>query len=820
MAAAQLPISLHFNCGFCRVAIKELSNECKYRKNIDIKGREEKFREQFQSALNLEESLFEKPHKHISLFNRRCDQVLNVFTKRWNPASSRSNYLTLFSVSTWKKLSQQEKNKHSLSECERYRQKYFELQCSFPSKPLFKNDLCSEVGAVISHTTQKSKKLAVDLVLTPLNNAFQAKFGETFATAVAKHSSVTGLQLKRSANETREERRKICRTIRDDMSKQLTISTPLSILTENQSLATYKRQRLTQYYEQKPTKKTKSHSPSTQNWNTQALIADFESFPAGTRIIWQQLAEKHGITGPNRGQVCKEYVVKNTSIDLSKFTYVSALTPNRRKRVSRKKLNGGDVSCPIPPTGDEVKKEWDNMVESGVLSLGIECVPYSVTKVSVNNGNLVKNRVPIYGRKIPLLELRKKLLQRHEKHMRLPTNEELEALSRDGMMSLSQDIGMTITNSIDDNELCSMIKQATRNHHLAFWHDHGTILGQGYVLVTVSVMYDSSIFNAGIHQPFIEEPEIHILGLSSSSADDQVAFVPDRYECLNELNQVIYSSNNVPVNDIARFFIGDHPAQNFERGTQQGGHYKCGGCGIQSHMMGDFPHAANMAWRGLETIQALAVRGALGRIPGKLKPFHNLAVDQLRRELSARGQHDVSKRKPQLADDLNKCLKGVQRVLTLLISHPTKLLSGSCLASYEILESEPLHDIKGHLFNLFEELPYLVDGTLKDDISALIENGLQKEKINCADLRCLVIHCHLFLQSISTDWKIKSLISTITKLCGILYSKSFDRSPKLVLRLYNLCWLHHEPCVNLFQRTRKITMTKMFGTYSIGHKKS
>ena len=813
MAAAPLSISLHFNCGFCRVSIKELSHEYKFRKKIDEKTREEKFREQFHSAFNLEEMIFDKPPKYSSLFNRRCNQILNCFSKKWNPSSSRGNYVTVFSILNWEKLSRQEKNKHSLSECERCRQKYFELQCSFPCKPVYHNELCSKVGEVISHTTQKSKKIAINLVLSPLDIAFQAKFGESFTTAIARNSNVTGLQLKRSDNEIRDEKRKISRAIRDDMNQQLSCSTPLSILAENQSLATYKRQRIAQYFEQNSPKKKKSHSPATQNWDTSGLIAEFETFPEKKKIIWQQLAEKHGITGPNRGQICKEYIIENTSIDLAKYTYVSSSTPSRRKRVSRKKLSGGEISYPVPPAHAVVKNNWDDMIKNGVLSLGIQCVPYSITRVSVYNGNLVQNDVSIHGRKIPLLELRKRLLDRHEKWMRLPTDEDLQAMSHNDIMKLSKEIGITCMSIDDNDELRSKIKQVTRQRYLAFWHDHATILGHGYVLVTVSVMYDRSVFTANACQSFIEEPEIHILGLSSSSADDQVAFIPDRYECLNELNQVVHSSNGVPIHDVARFFIGDHPAQNFERGTQQGGHYKCGGCGILSHMIGDFPHAANMDWRGLEKIQTIAINGTFGSNPGKLKPFHNLSVDQMRLELSARGQFDISKCKPQLANDLTKYLKGVQRVPTLIISDPTKPLSQSCLSSYEILESEPLHDIKGHLTNLFEEVPFLLDGTLKGEICGIINNCLRKEKINCADLRCLVMHCFLFLKSKSVNWKIKSLISTITEITGILYSRSYDRCPKLVLRLYNLSWLHHELCVDLFQKTRKITMTKMFGTY-------
>ena len=85
-------------------------------------------------------------------------------------------------------------------------------------------------------------------------------------------------------------------------------------------------------------------------------------------------------------------------------------------------------------------------------------------------------------------------------------------------------------------------------------------------------------------------------------------------------------SNGVLIEDVAQFFVGDHTAHNFERGTQLGDHYKCGGCGVQSHMMGDFAHASRSTWRSLETIRVLATNGIFGKQAGKLKPLHNLTV--------------------------------------------------------------------------------------------------------------------------------------------------------------------------------------------------
>ncbi len=104
--------------------------------------------------------------------------------------------------------------------------------------------------------------------------------------------------------------------------------------------------------------------------------------------------------------------------------------------------------------------------------------------------------------------------------------------------------------------------------------------------------------------------------------------------------------------------MGDHPAQDFERGTQKGGTYKCGSCGINTNMITDFAHAGYLEWRTLSTIQSIALKGHFGKQPGFLKPFATLLVSDLKNKLS-------------------------------------------------VLQFEPLHDLKGHLVKMFDRMCYL-----------------------------------------------------------------------------------------------------------------
>ena len=135
---------------------------------------------------------------------------------------------------------------------------------------------------------------------------------------------------------------------------------------------------------------------------------------------------------------------------------------------------------------------------------------------------------------------------------------------------------------------------------------------------------------------------------SSSSPVDQLALISDRVECLQDLSISLTACNEKQIHDKLRFFCGDKPAQQFERGTQIGSIYKCGGCGCKDSMMQDLSHALHRQGRSLTTLQTLVTSGKYGNSPGQLKPLDSLKVSELREELHARGVPDTwNKLKPK-----------------------------------------------------------------------------------------------------------------------------------------------------------------------------
>ena len=93
-----------------------------------------------------------------------------------------------------------------------------------------------------------------------------------------------------------------------------------------------------------------------------------------------------------------------------------------------------------------------------------------------------------------------------------------------------------------EDELRKILSQKERTRTLGMWHDHSTILGHEYIMITVRVLYDQAVCKTDTElfgqelfhniQSFIEDPEIHILAMSSSCAEDQAALVQDRVNCI------------------------------------------------------------------------------------------------------------------------------------------------------------------------------------------------------------------------------------------------------------------------------------------------
>ena len=230
-------------------------------------------------------------------------------------------------------------------------------------------------------------------------------------------------------------------------------------------------------------------------------------------------------------------------------------------------------------------------------------------------------------------------------------------------------------------------------------------------------------------------------------------------------------------------------------------------------MLMDLPHTLHHSWRSLSDIQTLALAGTFGNKPGCLKPLDNLKVADLKKELQMRGVQTHGILKPQLISTLTDILQGVQRVPTLLTLCPSQPLSSLILHKYEVLDCEPLHDLKSHLYNLLPEIPSLLGPPLSLECQQLLDTTLPKQKVSGAFLRVAAIKLLIKLQNHTVDILLLDLLNTIVRVSELLYSFDHKRTPKTILQLHNVTWYHHELCCHFLSEPKHQTRNHLFGIY-------
>ena len=207
-------------------------------------------------------------------------------------------------------------------------------------------------------------------------------------------------------------------------------------------------------------------------------------------------------------------------------------------------------------------------------------------------------------------------------------------------------------------------------------------------------------------------------------------------------------------------------------------------------------------------------------------------------------------------------LHGVCRVPALSFLSPDTPLPETGLSEYEILPHEPMHDISGHINNLFIEIPNHLEEKVNDcddsqnlpsmnskakqkghnkclgknvkskqnrkkqakkselagkELKATIESAFEgKEVKRCVDHRAALLKVtHLMKGKVSDD--IQMLLETLADVQQILYAYDESRSPRTILRLYNLTFMHAILLQMIIGRKQKVlTRRKFYGKYFHG----
>ena len=443
-----------------------------------------------------------------------------------------------------------------------------------------------------------------------------------------------------------------------------------------------------------------------------------------------------------------------------------------------------------------------------------------------SHGNLKEHAFTVTGRKIPLLEIRKRELERLERLgvVRGYTDDHYNNLTEDEIRKRLEDVDEHEKSKSENVvEMLDMLKSIERRRHLIWWGYNSTILNHGHLIMMVSSVYDIAFYytdaemlERGIAvdvQSLVETPHVYILGRCKSSIIGQVAYIETRAECLKELDINIKTKNGVEITDIKRFFHADGPEQQGEAGEQR--YAGCVACSSDSRRYNNIAKSFRNRCLSLQDRVDTVLKGPAGRSRrnGGIKPFQGLTENQLANECRAHGLDEGGKKK-ELEERLSEQLGGIQRLPAMLLPPNPPSLEDLNLSQYEVLPTEPLHDVKDHIKNLMTEIPKHLTKDESPEFKKLCEVLFDgKDKIRGTDYRkgCLITSKYMH-----GKWRdcIQRVFNTMVEISKFCYAGTLKRTPKCILRFHNQTFLHAMWCKMLVGNSPKaLTRRKFYGRY-------
>ena len=179
--------AIMINCAFARVAFRELSQEPEQRATH--------FKELFceYPGFQLPDSYFTECNgkRNPTQFDKDLARVNKAFSSKWHPPAARLQYERQFATSKWKSLSSDQKQKHSLSQCEACFVQFLQYQNLFPLKPLFEPESLLHIDTCDIEWLKE--KEFVKLALQELDKICSENFNKSFKDGLLKHAKA-GIQ--------------------------------------------------------------------------------------------------------------------------------------------------------------------------------------------------------------------------------------------------------------------------------------------------------------------------------------------------------------------------------------------------------------------------------------------------------------------------------------------------------------------------------------------------------------------------------------------------------------------------------------------------
>jgi len=171
----------------------------------------------------------------------------------------------------------------------------------------------------------------------------------------------------------------------------------------------------------------------------------------------------------------------------------------------------------------------------------------------------------------------------------------------------------------------------------------------------------------------------------------------------------------------------------------------------------------------------------------------------------------VESRVEDLRKEIDNEMKGTHRMPALLHNTGKYRFAEVGMCDYEVLPVEPLHAIGHHINNLFEEIPRHLPKKERGVFERTLKAAFSSRQVKRGkDYRNALLQLTTAVDG-RIDDKIVQILISLCEIQEILYSN--ERSAELILRLYNVTFVHAMKMIVAFETTEKLTKRKLFGQY-------
>ena len=131
------------------------------------------------------------------------------------------------------------------------------------------------------------------------------------------------------------------------------------------------------------------------------------------------------------------------------------------------------MAVPVEESNIKVQKKLTREISDEIYNIGVLTAPQEFITTKLKNGELREEIFSIHGRKMPLLDIRKEMLEKHKDFLRLRHDEEYAQMTRETIINGLIRIYEFSIDLVDSTRevLFNRLVSFEKTRHLMFWHD-------------------------------------------------------------------------------------------------------------------------------------------------------------------------------------------------------------------------------------------------------------------------------------------------------------------------------------------------------------